>query len=110
MIEMTENRSKWIEMDWKLTRIWGKSIEIAENWPRWFRTEGGAKKHLASEQRELSWRATLAGRNSIQEGQSFDFSVLSKGEAREGPKRVRNKLVITAVMREHLQHLKIELA
>ena len=37
------------------------------------------------------------------------FSVLSKGEAREGPKRVWNKLVITAVLREHLQHLKIEL-
>ena len=37
------------------------------------------------------------------------FFVVSKREAREGPKRVWNKLVITAVLREHLQYLKIEL-
>ena len=27
-------------------RIWGKPIEIAENWLQRFRMEGGAEKHL----------------------------------------------------------------
>ena len=41
-LKMTEHRSKCIEMDWKsarFTRIWRKTIEIAENWLRRFRME-----------------------------------------------------------------------
>ena len=39
---MTENRSKSIE---NRQEFWGKTIEIAKNWLRPFRMEGGAKKH-----------------------------------------------------------------
>ena len=41
-----ENDRKSVDMDWKSTRIWGKTIEIAENWLRRFRMEGGAKKNI----------------------------------------------------------------
>ena len=40
---MTENPSKSIE---NRQESGGKPIEIAENWLRPFRMEGGAKKHL----------------------------------------------------------------
>ena len=45
-LKLIENDRKSIEMDWKSTRIWRKTIEIAENWLRRFRMEGGVKKHL----------------------------------------------------------------
>ena len=46
-LKLIEKERKSIEMDWKLTRIWRKTIEIAENWLRRFRKEGGVKKHLS---------------------------------------------------------------
>ena len=42
-LKMTE---KSIATDRKSTRIWRKTIEIAENWLRRFRREGGVEKHL----------------------------------------------------------------
>ena len=52
-IELIEADWNWLKMpeksmeiDWKLTRIWGKTIEIAENCLWRFRMEGGAKEHL----------------------------------------------------------------
>ena len=35
--------------------------------------------------------------------------MLNKVEAREGPKRIGNKLLVTAVLRDHLQHLNAKL-
>ena len=45
-LKLIEKDRKSIEMDWKSTRIWGTTIEIAENELRRFRMEGGVKKHL----------------------------------------------------------------
>ena len=44
---MIEKDRKSIEMEWKSAIVWRKTIEIAENWARQFRMQGGVKKHLA---------------------------------------------------------------
>ena len=43
-LKLIENDRISIELDWNLTRIWGKTIEIAQTWLRRWRMERGVKK------------------------------------------------------------------